>query len=154
MRAHHPSVLRHCWLGGRKGIRPVKNWVVGCWCGCLSGARCRLVYGPADATATQYSLSLAAVKSRLVLPFWYRLTWVVLEKEPLNGCVCVCEGASQNNHQSVICIPVSIDRLEQQWFQFATKSSGRAQQLQFCWQQNCSCYACCVTIVFSVIVHF
>jgi len=26
----------------------------------------------------------------LVLPFWYRLTWVVPEKEPLNGCVCVC----------------------------------------------------------------
>ena len=25
----HPSVLWHCWLGGRKGIRPVKNWV---WC--------------------------------------------------------------------------------------------------------------------------
>jgi len=23
----------------------------------------------------------------LVLPFWYRLTWVVLEKGPLNGCV-------------------------------------------------------------------
>ena len=22
--------------------------------------------------------------------FWYRLTWVVMEKEPLNGCVCVC----------------------------------------------------------------
>ena len=35
-----PSVLWHCWLGGRKGIRPVKNWVVECWCGCLSGARC------------------------------------------------------------------------------------------------------------------
>ena len=30
-----PSVLWCCWLGGRKGIRPVKNWVVGCWCGCL-----------------------------------------------------------------------------------------------------------------------
>ena len=27
---------------------------------------------------------------RLVLPFWYRLTWVVPEKGPLNGCVCVC----------------------------------------------------------------
>jgi len=27
-----------------------------------------------------HSLSLASVKSRLVLPFWYRLTWVVLEK--------------------------------------------------------------------------
>ena len=24
-----PSVLWCCWLGGRKGIRPVKNWVVG-----------------------------------------------------------------------------------------------------------------------------
>ena len=27
------------WLGGRKGIRPVKNWVVGCWRGYLSGDR-------------------------------------------------------------------------------------------------------------------
>ena len=24
------------------------------------------------------------------IPFWYRLTRVVLGKEPLNGCVCVC----------------------------------------------------------------
>ena len=47
-----PSVLWHCWLGGRKGIRPVRNWAVGCWCGYLSGARCRLAYGLADATAT------------------------------------------------------------------------------------------------------
>ena len=36
------------------------------------------------------SLSLAPVKSRLVLPFWYRLTWVVPDKGPLNVCVCVC----------------------------------------------------------------
>jgi len=26
-----PSVLWHCWLGDRKGIRPVKNWVLVCW---------------------------------------------------------------------------------------------------------------------------
>jgi len=39
------------------------------------------LYGLADATA---------VKSKLVLPFRYWLTWVVPEKEPLNGCVCVC----------------------------------------------------------------
>jgi len=70
-------------LGGRKGIRPVKNRVVGYWHGYVSGARCRLAYGPADATATH---CLASVKSRLVLPFWYRLTQVVLEKRPLNGC--------------------------------------------------------------------
>ena len=43
-------------------------------CICSSWCHCR-------------SLSLASVKSRLVLPFWYRLTWVVLEKGPLNGCV-------------------------------------------------------------------
>jgi len=36
-----------------------------------------------------HSLSLASVKSRLVLPFWYRLTRVVPEIGPLNGCVCV-----------------------------------------------------------------
>ena len=79
-------MLWRCWLEGRKGIQPVKNRVVGCWRGYLSGARCRLAYGPADATATQ--LFLASVKSRLILPFWYRLTWVVPRKGPLNGCVC------------------------------------------------------------------
>ena len=44
-----PSVLWRCWLGSRKGIRPVKNWV---WSAgvVLSEARCRLAYGPADAT--------------------------------------------------------------------------------------------------------
>jgi len=36
-----PSVLWRCWLAGRKGIRPVTNWVVGCWCGYLPGAKCR-----------------------------------------------------------------------------------------------------------------
>ena len=33
-----PSVLWCCWLGGRKHIQPVKNWVLGCW----HGAMCRL----------------------------------------------------------------------------------------------------------------
>jgi len=32
------------------------------------------------------SLSLVPVKSRLVLPFWYRLTWLVPDKGPLSGC--------------------------------------------------------------------
>ena len=43
-----------------------------------------------------HSLSLASVKSRLVLPFWYRLTWVVPDKGPLNVCVrarvCIASG--------------------------------------------------------------
>ena len=33
--------------------------------------------------------SLASCKSRLVLPFWYRLTQVVLEKRLLNRCSVV-----------------------------------------------------------------
>ena len=61
-----------------------------CWCGYLSRARCRLfAYGPAGATASQnpiISCRLASFKSILVLPFWYWLTQVVLEKRPLNGC--------------------------------------------------------------------
>ena len=39
-----------------------------------------------------HSLSLASVKSSLVLPFWYRLTRVVPDKGPLSGYVCVCVG--------------------------------------------------------------
>ena len=50
-----PSVLWRCWLGGRNGIRSVKNWVVGFWRGYLSGARCRLAYNPAGATVSCFS---------------------------------------------------------------------------------------------------
>jgi len=35
------SVLWCCWLGSKKGIRPVKTWVVRCWHGYLSGSRCK-----------------------------------------------------------------------------------------------------------------
>ena len=74
-----PSVLWRCWLGGRKGIRPVKTWSGGvlAW---LS------VWSEVQTWCHCHSLSLASVKSRLVLPFWYRLTRVVPEKGPLNVC--------------------------------------------------------------------
>jgi len=52
-----------------------------------------------------HSLSIASVKSRLVLPFWYRLTRVVLDKGPLNGCVCCIQCymyMSLNSWQSVL----------------------------------------------------
>ena len=45
-------------------------------------------------------LSLASVKSRLLLPFWYRLTWVVPEKGPLNGCLYVCVSFLQAGYSS------------------------------------------------------
>jgi len=41
------------------------------------------------------SLSLASLKYRLVLPFWYRFTWVVPEKRPLNVCCTLYRGSSQ-----------------------------------------------------------
>ena len=49
------------------------------------------------------SLSLASVKSRLVLPFWYRLTWVVPEKGPLNVCVCVCACVRACDIKYIVC---------------------------------------------------
>ena len=67
-----------------------KNWVVGCWRGYLSGARCRLAYSPADATATH-----CACFSNIQIGF----TFLVPAhpgspgKGPLNKyvvCVCVC----------------------------------------------------------------
>ena len=39
-------------VGRQEGHPACKNRVVGYWHGYLSGARCRLAYGPADATAT------------------------------------------------------------------------------------------------------
>ena len=73
-------------LGDRKIIRPVKNWVMRCWRGYLSGVRCKwLAYGLADANAT---LSSLLQKIQNGLSFWYRPTQVLLEKKPLNDCVC------------------------------------------------------------------
>jgi len=72
-------------LIGQKSIQPIKNWVMRCWCGFLSGVQCKwFAYGQADAMANPSSL--ASLKSRMVLPSWYLLIQVVLENRPLNGC--------------------------------------------------------------------
>jgi len=39
--------------------------------------------------ANLHMAQLMPLPLSVVLPFWYRLTWVVPEKWPLNGCVCV-----------------------------------------------------------------
>jgi len=84
---HLPSVLWCCWLGGRKGIRPVKKLSGGVLAWLSVWSEMQTCMWPSWCHC--YSLSLASVKSRLVLPFWYRLTRVVPAKGPLNGCVCV-----------------------------------------------------------------
>jgi len=61
-----PLRFYDCWLhqdfafsaltllvGRQEGHPACKNWVLRCWRGYLSGARCKLAYGPADATATR-----------------------------------------------------------------------------------------------------
>ena len=83
----YDSVLRHCWLGSRKSIRPVKIewWGVGVVICLERGADCLHMVQLMPLTS-QTPSSLVSFKSRLVLPFWYWLTQVVLEKRPLNGC--------------------------------------------------------------------
>jgi len=77
--------LWHYWLGVRKSIRPVKIkwWGVDVVICLEQGEVClhtvQLMPLPSPSSLTLF-------KSRLVLPFWYRLTQVVLEKRPLNGC--------------------------------------------------------------------
>ena len=74
-------------LVGRQEEHPAfKNWVMRCWCGCLSGARCRLRMVQLMPLHPKTLSSLVSFKSKLLLPFWYQLTQVVLEKRPLNGC--------------------------------------------------------------------
>jgi len=107
------SVLWHCWFGIRKSIRPVKIWVMrwlsvwskvqivfiwSSWCHmqvCISLQTDNYASTPPLKCMWPswwhcHSLSLPSVRSRLVLPFWCWLTWVVPEKGPLNVCVCVC----------------------------------------------------------------
>jgi len=44
-------------VGRQEGHPACKKLSGGCWRGYLSGARCRLAYGPADATATHCLLT-------------------------------------------------------------------------------------------------
>ena len=77
-----PSVLWRCWLGGRKGIRPVKNLSGGIltWLCLGQGADLHTVQlMPLPLTISCSSKSRLGF-TLLVLPFWYRLTRVVRTK--------------------------------------------------------------------------
>ena len=79
-----PSVLWRCSLGGRKGIRPVKTE----WWG--AGVVICLERGADLHIAQMMPLPLTVSCSsniQIGFTFWYRLTWVVPDKGPLNGCV-------------------------------------------------------------------
>ena len=82
-----PSVLWRCWLGGRENIQPVKNLSIEVLAWLYVWSEVQTCIWPSWCHC--HSLSLAPVKSRLALPFWYRLTWIAPDKGPLNGWVCV-----------------------------------------------------------------
>ena len=48
--------------------------------------------------------ALAPIKSRLVLPFWYRLSQVVLEKRPLNGCSSSSSNVNSKPNEIVVIV--------------------------------------------------
>jgi len=81
-----PLVLWSCRLGSRKAIWPLKNWelwgtgMVVCLERVADLHMAQLM--PLPLTVSCFS------KIQISLPFWYRLTWVVPEKGPLNVCVC------------------------------------------------------------------
>ena len=77
-----------CWLGGRKGIRSVKELSGGVLAWLSVWSEVQTCIWPSGCHC--HSLSLASVKSRLVFPFWYRLTRVVRDKGLSNVCVRVC----------------------------------------------------------------
>jgi len=64
-----------------------------------------------------HCISVISFTSRLVLPFWYLLTQVVLEKRPLNRCSC---GSGSSSSSTVflkkICIsPSQKQRMDASW---------------------------------------
>jgi len=84
-----------------------------------------------------HSLSLASVKSRLVLPFWYWLTWVVPDKGLLNVCVCVCVRACVR-----ACVWVA-------YFSTFTRLLNTTQYVTFCSVSGKSLYLCARVVCYD-----
>jgi len=56
----------------------------------IHGLRCRRAWVQIDSSIGLQCFDVVGWAAGRVLPFWYRLTQVVPDKGPLNGCVCVC----------------------------------------------------------------
>ena len=82
-------------VGRQEEHRPVKNWVVGCWRGCLGwGADLHIPQQMPLPLTISCSSKSRLVLTFLVLPFWYLLIRVVPDKFQKSSktvvCVCVC----------------------------------------------------------------
>jgi len=129
-----PSVLWRCWLGGWKGIWPVKNWwwdagMVMCLGQCADLHMAQLM--PLPLTISCFS------KSRFVLSFWCWLTQAVPDKiqegRKMVVCVCVCMRACVH-----ACVSVCVKDNFQNWVERETRNrwhnhSTTAKQLWRYW---------------------
>ena len=86
--------------------------------------------------------SLTSFKSRLVLPFWYRLTQVVLERRPLNRC-----NSSSSSSSSICCACVFIS--------VATLAAPCYRPARGCRSVETCCWStqCCFTIGWTTDSH-
>ena len=92
-------------VGRQEGHPACKNWVVGLvWLSVWSEVQTCIW----PSWCHCHSLSLASVKSRLVLPLWYWLTWVVPDKGPLNGCVLLCTHLDLESLSNFFCMSLSL----------------------------------------------
>jgi len=67
------SVLWHCWLGVRKSIQPVKDWVMRSWRGYLSGVRYNwFAYGKEGVKQSSVLHSTVKAYSNLILQSVFR----------------------------------------------------------------------------------
>jgi len=79
-----PSVLWHCWLGGKKGIRPVKlSDEVLAWLSVWSKVQMISIW---SSWCYCHPIISFFIKIQIGLTFCCQLTQTVLEKRPLNGC--------------------------------------------------------------------
>jgi len=89
-------VLWHCWLGIRKSILPLKNDELLVWLSVWSEVQIVCIWSSWCHCHPKTPSSLASFISRLVLPFWYWLTQVILEKRLLthtHTCLtAICPG--------------------------------------------------------------
>ena len=73
-----PSVLWRCWLGIRKGIWPVKIWLMRCWRGYLLERSANGLHMVQLIPLPAHHVCFRKIQNGL--SFWYRLTWVVTAK--------------------------------------------------------------------------
>ena len=111
-------MLWGCWLGGRKGLRSVKKLSGGVLAWLSVWSEVQTCIWPNWCHC--HSLSFASVKSRLVLPFWYRLSWVVAERAVKRVCVWY-----QSNHTplvTIVLLRTANTCQQQRWFHYRRRS--------------------------------